>query len=169
MVLFFEAAWLTPLISELPEMTWITRSCRGGEMGAASVGVGEKYSAIEFLHTPGRTPVSGSPLPGSLYRKFSISRGKGEILGPDPKNSITGNRVFCLAGILGNGVPSSGDPEAGVMSGLSDEDKEIKDKPADEDALAIPVGPMTRSRTKRLNETIGGLLMKSWKQEEFLG
>ncbi|KAF3493724.1 hypothetical protein DY000_02052875 [Brassica cretica] len=55
------------------------------------------------------------------------------------------------------------------MEQLSDEDKEIKDKPADEDALAIPVGPMTRSRTKRLNETIGGLLMKSWKQEEFLG
>ena len=55
---------------------------------------------------------------GSLYRKFSISRGKGEILGPDPKNSIAGNRVFCLAGILGNGVPSSGDPEAGVMSGV---------------------------------------------------
>ncbi|KAF3571711.1 hypothetical protein F2Q69_00058901 [Brassica cretica] len=106
---------------------------------------------------------------GSLYRKFSISRGKGAILGLDPKNSIAGNRGFCLAGILGNGVPSSGDPEAGAMSGLSDEDKEIKDKPADEDALAIPVGPMTRSRTKRLNETIGGLLMKSWKQEEFLG
>ena len=52
-----------------------------------------------------------------------------------------------------------------IMEQLSDEDKEIKDKPADEDALAIPVGPMTRSRTKRLNETIGGLLMKAWKQE----
>ena len=37
-VLFFAAAWLIPLISEPPDMTWITRSCRGGEMGAASVG-----------------------------------------------------------------------------------------------------------------------------------
>ena len=42
-----------------------------------------------------------------------------------------------------------------IMEQLSDEDKEIKDNPADEDALAIPVGPMTHSRTKRLNETIG--------------
>ena len=56
-----------------------------------------------------------------------------------------------------------------IMKQLTDEDKEIKDNPADEDALAIPVGPMTRFRTKRLNETIGGLLMKAWKQEECLG
>ncbi|KAF3493727.1 hypothetical protein DY000_02052879 [Brassica cretica] len=37
---------------------------------------------------------------GSPYRKFSISQGKGAILGPDPENSIAGNQ----------GVPSSGDP-----------------------------------------------------------
>ena len=56
-----------------------------------------------------------------------------------------------------------------IMEQLSNEDKEIKDNPADDDALAILVGPMTRSRTKGLKETIGGLLMKAWKQEEFLG
>ena len=48
-----------------------------------------------------------------------------------------------------------------IMEQLSDEDKDIKGKPADEDALAIPVGPMTHSRTKRLNETIEGLLGRS--------
>ncbi|KAF3541327.1 hypothetical protein F2Q69_00022761 [Brassica cretica] len=37
-VLFFTAAWLIPLISEPPDMTWITQSGRGGEAGAASVG-----------------------------------------------------------------------------------------------------------------------------------
>ncbi|KAF3512734.1 hypothetical protein F2Q69_00006453 [Brassica cretica] len=37
-VLFFAAAWLMPLISEPPDMTYITRSCRGGETGAALVG-----------------------------------------------------------------------------------------------------------------------------------
>ncbi|KAF2555661.1 hypothetical protein F2Q68_00016184 [Brassica cretica] len=41
-----------------------------------------------------------------------------------------------------------------IMEQLSDQDKEIKDNLADEDTLAIPVGPMTRSRTKRLNDTI---------------
>ncbi|KAF2572540.1 hypothetical protein F2Q70_00003349 [Brassica cretica] len=34
-----EVAWLMPLISEPPEMTCITRSCRGGETGVASVGL----------------------------------------------------------------------------------------------------------------------------------
>ncbi|KAF2532844.1 hypothetical protein F2Q70_00030529 [Brassica cretica] len=34
-VLFFAAAWLTPLTSEPPDMTWITRSWRGGEAGTA--------------------------------------------------------------------------------------------------------------------------------------
>ncbi|KAF3513915.1 hypothetical protein F2Q69_00006859 [Brassica cretica] len=29
---------------------------------------------------------------GSPYRKFSISRRNGTILGPGPENSITGNR-----------------------------------------------------------------------------
>ncbi|KAF3582249.1 hypothetical protein DY000_02031580 [Brassica cretica] len=34
-VLFFAATWLMPLISKPPDMTCITRSCRGGEMGTA--------------------------------------------------------------------------------------------------------------------------------------
>ncbi|WZZ61274.1 hypothetical protein YC2023_061381 [Brassica napus] len=34
-VLFFAAVWLTLLTSEPPDMTWITRSWRGGEVGAA--------------------------------------------------------------------------------------------------------------------------------------
>ncbi|KAF3529532.1 hypothetical protein DY000_02039779 [Brassica cretica] len=65
---------------------------------------------------------------GSPYRKFSISRGKGAILGPGPENSITGNRGsfqrgsweprFLPAGILGTRVPSSGDPKAGVLPGV---------------------------------------------------
>ncbi|KAF3508559.1 hypothetical protein F2Q69_00007100 [Brassica cretica] len=38
-VLFFVAAWLIPLISVPPDMTWITQSCGGGETGAASVGL----------------------------------------------------------------------------------------------------------------------------------
>ncbi|KAF2619327.1 hypothetical protein F2Q68_00039595 [Brassica cretica] len=41
-------------------------------------------------------------------------------------------------------------------------------KPAEEDVLTIPNGPMTRSRTKRLNEAIGGLLKTAWKQEDSL-
>ena len=36
--LFFAATWLMPLISEPPDMTWITQSCWGGEAGTASVG-----------------------------------------------------------------------------------------------------------------------------------
>ena len=43
------------------------------------------------------------------------------------------------------------------------------DQPADEDVLAIPDDPMTRSRTRRLNEAVGSLLKLSWKQEESLG
>ena len=34
-VLFFVSVWLTPLTSEPPDMTWITRSWRGGEVGEA--------------------------------------------------------------------------------------------------------------------------------------
>ncbi|KAF3513920.1 hypothetical protein F2Q69_00006736 [Brassica cretica] len=44
----------------------------------------------------------------------------------------------------------------------------IMDQPADEDVLAIPDDPMTRSRTRRLNEAVGSLLKLSWKQEEKL-
>ena len=54
------------------------------------------------------------------------------------------------------------------MDQLADEDMEIMDKPADEDVLIIPKGPMTRSGTKRLNEAIGGFLKTAWKQEEGL-
>ena len=37
-MLFFAAVWVMPLNSDLPEMTWITLSCLGGEAEAASVG-----------------------------------------------------------------------------------------------------------------------------------
>ncbi|KAG5373706.1 hypothetical protein IGI04_042977 [Brassica rapa subsp. trilocularis] len=38
----------------------------------------------------------------------------------------------------------------------------------DEDVLAIPEGPITRSKSKQLKQAIGGLLMIAWKQEEGL-
>ena len=38
-----------------------------------------------------------------------------------------------------------------IIDQLVDEHSEIKDKLADEDVLAIPDGPMTRSRERRLN------------------
>ncbi|KAF2599475.1 hypothetical protein F2Q68_00010343 [Brassica cretica] len=34
--------------------------------------VGEKYSGIEFLQTPGRTPASGSPLEGTLVLRIPL-------------------------------------------------------------------------------------------------
>ncbi|KAF3494737.1 hypothetical protein DY000_02052664 [Brassica cretica] len=54
---------------------------------------------------------------GSPYRKFSISRKKGGDPGTGPGKLNSGEPGFLLAGILGNGVPSSGDPEAGVLPG----------------------------------------------------
>ncbi|XP_033139394.1 uncharacterized protein LOC117131469 [Brassica rapa] len=46
------------------------------------------------------------------------------------------------------------------------EDNETIDDPADEDVLAIPEGPITRSKSKQIKQAIGGLLMIAWKQEE---
>ncbi|KAL0887016.1 hypothetical protein Bca101_010999 [Brassica carinata] len=55
------------------------------------------------------------------------------------------------------------------MDQPDDGDSKDMDYPANEDALAIPEGPMTRSRARRLKKTIRGLLKMSWKQEECLG
>ncbi|KAF3579426.1 hypothetical protein DY000_02031574 [Brassica cretica] len=51
----------------------------------------------------------------SPYRKFSISRGKVVVLGTGPGVLRSGEPGFLLTRILGTGVPSSGDPEAGVL------------------------------------------------------
>ncbi|KAL0716168.1 hypothetical protein Bca4012_065490 [Brassica carinata] len=48
-------------------------------------------------------------------------------------------------------------------------DDESMDQSAREEALSIPIGPMTRSRTKRLTEAIGVMIRKSLEQEESLG
>ncbi|KAF3519967.1 hypothetical protein DY000_02059797 [Brassica cretica] len=56
-----------------------------------------------------------------------------------------------------------------IMNQPTDGDDEKMGKPADEDVLAISKGPMTRSRSKKLTEAIGGLVKMSWKQEECLG
>ncbi|KAL0702387.1 hypothetical protein Bca4012_058509 [Brassica carinata] len=55
------------------------------------------------------------------------------------------------------------------MDQLINGDDETMNQPADEDVLAIPEGPNTCSRTKKLNGAIGGLLRSIWKQEESLG
>ncbi|KAF3503744.1 hypothetical protein F2Q69_00042943 [Brassica cretica] len=54
---------------------------------------------------------------GSPYRKFSISRRNGSDPETEPVKLHRGEPGFLLAGILGNGVPSRGDPEAGVLPG----------------------------------------------------
>ncbi|KAF3575419.1 hypothetical protein DY000_02030842 [Brassica cretica] len=43
---------------------------------------GEKYSGIEFLQTPGRTPASGSPLRGTPVPRYEVLRVRS--LGPPP-------------------------------------------------------------------------------------
>ena len=60
------------------------------------------------------------------------------------------------------------DKDKEIMSKSADEYNEDMGKPAEEDVLTIPNGPMTRSRTKRLNEAIGGWLKTAWKQEDSL-
>ncbi|KAF3531425.1 hypothetical protein DY000_02039524 [Brassica cretica] len=55
---------------------------------------------------------------GSPYRKFSISRRKGGDPGTGHGKLHSGELGFLLAGILGTGVPSNGDPEAGVPPGV---------------------------------------------------
>jgi len=56
-----------------------------------------------------------------------------------------------------------------IMDQLSNGDDEDLDKPTDGDVLALPKGPMTRSRSRKLTQVIGGLVKMSWKQEECLG
>ncbi|KAF8111939.1 hypothetical protein N665_0070s0009 [Sinapis alba] len=54
-----------------------------------------------------------------------------------------------------------------IMDQLANEEDRSKDKPTDEeDALTIPNVPMTRARTKKLNEAIGSILKISWKLED---
>ncbi|KAF2612330.1 hypothetical protein F2Q70_00011413 [Brassica cretica] len=55
------------------------------------------------------------------------------------------------------------------MDQLDNGDDEDLDKPADEDVLALSKGPITRSRSRKLTQAIGGLVKMSWKQEECLG
>ncbi|KAF3529140.1 hypothetical protein DY000_02042185 [Brassica cretica] len=52
---------------------------------------------------------------GYPYQKFFISRRKGSDPETEPGKLHSGEPGFLLAGILGTGVPSSGDPEAGVL------------------------------------------------------
>ncbi|KAH0858981.1 hypothetical protein HID58_087242 [Brassica napus] len=66
----------------------------------------------EFPIPPDRSVHLGSP-----YQKFSISRRKGGDPGTGPGKLHSGEPGLLLAGILGTGVPSSGDPEACVMPG----------------------------------------------------
>ncbi|KAF3539848.1 hypothetical protein F2Q69_00023178 [Brassica cretica] len=55
---------------------------------------------------------------GSPYQKFSIFRRKGSDPKTEPGKRHSGEPGFLPAGILGTGVPSSGDPEAGVLPGV---------------------------------------------------
>ncbi|KAF3532743.1 hypothetical protein DY000_02042929 [Brassica cretica] len=48
---------------------------------------------------------------GSPYRKFSISRRKGSDPETEPEKLHNGEPGFLPVGILGTGVPSSGNPE----------------------------------------------------------
>ncbi|KAL0789781.1 hypothetical protein Bca101_006027 [Brassica carinata] len=57
-----------------------------------------------------------------------------------------------------------------VENQQEDRDGEFRDEPAEEDdVLAIPKGPITRARARKLKEAIGGLIRKSLDQEECLG
>ncbi|KAF3553796.1 hypothetical protein F2Q69_00012589 [Brassica cretica] len=55
---------------------------------------------------------------GSPYRNFFISRGRGAVLGTRPGVLRSGEPGFLLVGILGTGVPSTRDPEAGMLPGV---------------------------------------------------
>ena len=56
-----------------------------------------------------------------------------------------------------------------IMDQIANENDEDLDKPADEDVLVLSKGPLTRSRSRKLTQAIGGLVKMSWKQEECLG
>ncbi|KAF3569927.1 hypothetical protein F2Q69_00059226 [Brassica cretica] len=55
------------------------------------------------------------------------------------------------------------DKDKKIMSKPADEYNEDMGKPAEEDVLTIPNGPMALFKTKRLLEAIGGLLKTAWK------
>ncbi|KAF3534076.1 hypothetical protein DY000_02039647 [Brassica cretica] len=54
----------------------MTKSTNKGQI------VGGKYSGIEFLQTPGRTPASGSPLGGTPVPRYEVLRVRSQ--GPSP-------------------------------------------------------------------------------------
>ena len=56
-----------------------------------------------------------------------------------------------------------------ILDQLTNEENVIMDQLVDEDALAIPEGPNTCSRSKKLNEADGEILKMSRKQEDCLG
>ncbi|KAF3584389.1 hypothetical protein F2Q69_00030713 [Brassica cretica] len=56
-VLFFAAAWLIPLIFELSDMTWITRSCQGYETGAASCDTVFRFVTVVMVEVAPETRV----------------------------------------------------------------------------------------------------------------
>ncbi|KAG5374004.1 hypothetical protein IGI04_042674 [Brassica rapa subsp. trilocularis] len=45
-----------------------------------------------------------------------------------------------------------------------DQEEEVDDQ--NQNLEALPKGPMTRSRSRKLTQVIGGLVKRSWKQEE---
>ncbi|KAF3572915.1 hypothetical protein F2Q69_00058659 [Brassica cretica] len=53
------------------------------------------------------------------FVKMAVAHAKGGDPGTGPGKLHSGEPGFLLAGILGTGVPSSGDPEAGVLPGTS--------------------------------------------------
>ncbi|KAF2573350.1 hypothetical protein F2Q70_00004303 [Brassica cretica] len=58
--------------------------------------VGEKYSGIEFLQTPGRTPASGSPLGGTPSPRYKILR-PGTASHPPGKGRLPIRRTFHIS------------------------------------------------------------------------
>ncbi|KAF8048472.1 hypothetical protein N665_2499s0001 [Sinapis alba] len=69
-----------------------------------------------------------------------------------------------------NPFQEGGDDMIMDQSAKEDRDGELRDEPAEEEnVLTFSKGPMTRARTRKLIEAIGGLIRKSLKQEECLG
>ncbi|KAF3499234.1 hypothetical protein F2Q69_00043174 [Brassica cretica] len=58
--------------------------------------VGEKYSGIEFLQTPDRTPASGSPLGGTPSPRYKILR-PGTASHPQGKGRLPIRRTFHIS------------------------------------------------------------------------
>ncbi|KAF2589445.1 hypothetical protein F2Q70_00038426 [Brassica cretica] len=68
---------------------------------------------------PGGCPLSSlrNMLERDAFVKMAVAHAKGGDPGTGPGKLNSGEPGFLLAGILGTGVPSSGDPEAGVLPG----------------------------------------------------